>query len=179
MAVIDDLVSSGLSLTQAQAVIAAGAGSASASDLVSQGFSTTQADVILAGGSVDDLVRQGLFGTQATAIVAAGGGGGGGGGSVQTYDQGTAYSSGGVQASTTELLLIQSNWSNTAAFNAIIAKTSGTTFDVFHTPLGTSLSGSLTSGFTESIDVPGVYIASVNLPGAFVGSPAFCSSLTI
>lgn len=99
--------------------------------------------------------------------------------SVATYNQGTDYSSGGVQASTTELLLIQSNWSNTAAFNAIIAKTSGTTFDVFYTPLGTSLSGSLTSGFTESIDVPGVYIASVNLPGAFVGSPAFCSSLTI
>lgn len=75
MAVIDDLVSSGLSGTQATEVIAVGAGTGSDAALVSQGFSTTQATQILAvyaGDATDvELVQQGLSGTQATAIVEA------------------------------------------------------------------------------------------------------------
>ena len=75
MAVIDDLVVSGLSFTQAQAVVGVDAGTANANTLVQQGFSYTQALAIVGvnegTATVVDLVKQGLWGTQATAIVAA------------------------------------------------------------------------------------------------------------
>lgn len=91
MAVIDDLVSSGLSGTQATEVIAVGAGTGSDAALVSQGFSTTQATAITSGGNIDELVQQGLFGTQAVAINEAVGTPPGP--STVTYTEGVDYSS--------------------------------------------------------------------------------------
>ena len=75
MAVIDDLISSGLSLPQAQAVIAEDTTS-NIDGLVAAGFSYTQALGItgLDAGSEtsNNLVVQGLWaGTQVPAIVAA------------------------------------------------------------------------------------------------------------
>ena len=75
MAIIDDLISSGLSLPQAQAVIAEDT-TANIDGLVSAGFTYTQALGITgldAGTSTsDNLVVQGLwYGTQVPAIVAA------------------------------------------------------------------------------------------------------------
>jgi hypothetical protein len=75
MAVIDDLISSGLSLPQAQAVIAEDTTS-NIDGLVSAGFTYTQALGItnLDAGSAtsNNLVVQGLWaGTQVPAIVAA------------------------------------------------------------------------------------------------------------
>lgn len=75
MAVIDDLVSSGLSLAQAQQVIAADGGNNTAG-LVTAGFTYTQAveiTAVNAGTSTsNDLVKQGLWaGTQVPAITAA------------------------------------------------------------------------------------------------------------
>ncbi len=90
MAVIDDLVSSGLSGTQATEVVAVGAGTGSESALVSQGFSSTQAAAIVAGGNIDELVRQGLYGTQAVAVNEAVGTPPGP--VTTTYSLGTAYS---------------------------------------------------------------------------------------
>ena len=57
MAVIDDLVVSGLSLTQAQAVIGVDAGTATAADLVAQGLSVTQAaQVIAVNAGTSDII---------------------------------------------------------------------------------------------------------------------------
>lgn len=76
MAVIDDLVASGFSIPQAQAVVDLNVGAATTVDLVVAGFSSTQATDIAAlnAGSVtsNQLVVDGLwFGTQVPAIVAA------------------------------------------------------------------------------------------------------------
>lgn len=75
MAVIDDLVSQGLSLTQSQAVIGLNVGTATVDDLVRQGFSVVQATTVVAvnAGTMDinDLVRAGFSLTQAQAIIAA------------------------------------------------------------------------------------------------------------
>lgn len=75
MAIIDDLISSGLSLPQAQAVIAEDT-TANIDGLVSAGFTYTQALGItnLDAGTAtsNNLVVQGLWaGTQVPAIVAA------------------------------------------------------------------------------------------------------------
>ena len=75
MAVIDDLISSGLSLPQAQAVIAEDTTS-NIDGLVSAGFTYTQALGITgldaSTATSDNLVVQGLwYGTQVPAIVAA------------------------------------------------------------------------------------------------------------
>lgn len=75
MAVIDDLIASGLSLPQAQAVVAEDT-TANIDGLVSAGFTYTQALGItgLDAGSVtaNNLVVQGLWaGTQVPAIQAA------------------------------------------------------------------------------------------------------------
>jgi len=75
MAVIDDLIASGLSLPQAQAVIAEDT-TANIDGLVSAGFTYTQALGIagLDAGTAtsDNLVVQGLWaGTQVPAITAA------------------------------------------------------------------------------------------------------------
>lgn len=75
MAVIDDLVSQGLSLTQAQAVIGLNVGTATVDDLVRQGFSVVQATTVVAvnAGTMDinDLVRAGFSLTQAQTIITA------------------------------------------------------------------------------------------------------------
>lgn len=76
MAVIDDLVASGFSIPQAQAVVDLNVGAATTVDLVVAGFSSTQATDIAAlnAGSVtsNQLVVDGLwFGTQVPAIVDA------------------------------------------------------------------------------------------------------------
>lgn len=76
MAVIDDLVASGLSLAQAQTVVAFRATTATVADLVAAGFSTIQANDISAlnAGTItsDQLTQDGLwFGTQVPAIAAA------------------------------------------------------------------------------------------------------------
>lgn len=75
MAVIDDLVSQGLSLTQAQAVIGLNVGTATVDDLVRQGFSVVQATTVVAvnAGTMDinDLVRAGFSLTQAQNIIIA------------------------------------------------------------------------------------------------------------
>jgi hypothetical protein len=75
MAVLDDLIASGLSLPQAQAVVAEDT-TANIDGLVSAGFTYTQALGItgLDAGSAtsDNLVVQGLWaGTQVPAITAA------------------------------------------------------------------------------------------------------------
>lgn len=75
MAVIDDLISSGLSLPQAQAVITADGGN-NTDGLVAAGFTYTQAVGITglnAGtATADNLTVQGLWaGTQVPAITAA------------------------------------------------------------------------------------------------------------
>lgn len=76
MAIIDDLVSSGLSLGRAETVIAFNANTATVADLVIAGFGVTQANDIAAlnAGTItaDQLVKDGLwFGTQVPAIAAA------------------------------------------------------------------------------------------------------------
>jgi chitinase len=75
MAVIDDLVAQGLSLTQAQAVINLNVGAATINTLVAQGFSVVQATAVVnvnAGSmTVVDLVRAGFSLTQAQNIVIA------------------------------------------------------------------------------------------------------------
>ena len=76
MAVIDDLVASGFSIPQAEAVVGLNVGTATTVDLVVAGFSSTQATDIAAlnAGSItsNQLVVDGLwFGTQVPAIVAA------------------------------------------------------------------------------------------------------------
>lgn len=76
MAVLDDLVASGLSLAQAQTVVAFNATTATVADLVASGFSTIQANDISALNAgtktSDQLVQDGLwFGTQVPAIAAA------------------------------------------------------------------------------------------------------------
>jgi hypothetical protein len=76
MAVIDDLVASGFSIPQAQAVVGLNVSTATTVDLVVAGFSSTQATDIAAlnAGSItsNQLVVDGLwFGTQVPAIVAA------------------------------------------------------------------------------------------------------------
>ena len=79
MAIIDDLVASGLSLAQAQQVIAEdvnGAGS-NIDGLVAAGFTTAQAlaitsyDASKTSANSDNMVKQGIwFGPQLSAIVA-------------------------------------------------------------------------------------------------------------
>lgn len=76
MAVIDDLVASGLTLPQAQTVVAFNASTATVADLVASGFSTIQAldiSAVNAGTKTSDqLTQDGLwFGTQVPAIAAA------------------------------------------------------------------------------------------------------------
>ena len=75
MAVIDDLVSQGLSLTQAQAVIGFNVGTATVDDLVRQGFSVVQATTVIAVNAgtmdIDDLVSAGFSLTQAEQIIVA------------------------------------------------------------------------------------------------------------
>lgn len=76
MAVKDDLVASGLSLAQAETVIAFNATTATVADLVVAGFSTVQANDISAVNAgtktSDQLTQDGLwFGTQVPAIAAA------------------------------------------------------------------------------------------------------------
>lgn len=72
MAIVDDLVASGLSITQAQAVINEDAGTGTAADLVAQGFSGVQATAIDSGNpSADDLVNAGFSTPQQVAIIAA------------------------------------------------------------------------------------------------------------
>ena len=76
MAVIDDLVASGFSIPQSQAVVGLNVGTATTVDLVVAGFSSTQATDIAAlnAGTVtaNQLVVDGLwFGTQVPAIEAA------------------------------------------------------------------------------------------------------------
>jgi hypothetical protein len=76
MAVIDDLVASGFSIPQAQAVVGFNAGTATTVDLVQAGFSSTQAADIAAldAGTItaNQLVVDGLwFGTQVPEIVDA------------------------------------------------------------------------------------------------------------
>jgi orotate phosphoribosyltransferase len=72
MAIIDDLVTSGLSVTQAQAVIDEDAGTGSVAALVAQGFSGVQASTIDAGSpSAADLVSAGFSTPQQLAITAA------------------------------------------------------------------------------------------------------------
>lgn len=75
MAVIDDLVSQGLSLTQAQAVIGLNVGTATIDDLVRQGFSTVQASTVVAVNAgtmtINNLVAAGFSLTQAQQIIIA------------------------------------------------------------------------------------------------------------
>lgn len=76
MAVKDDLVASGLSLAQAETLIAFNATTATVADLVVAGFSSLQADDISAVNAgtktSDQLTQDGLwFGTQVPAIAAA------------------------------------------------------------------------------------------------------------
>ena len=75
MAVIDDLVEQGLSLTQAQAVIGLNVGTATIDDLVRQGFSFVQATAVVAVNAgtmnIDNLVAAGFSLTQAQQIVIA------------------------------------------------------------------------------------------------------------
>lgn len=77
MAIIDDLVASGLSLAQAQQVIAEDTIGDNTANLVAAGFTTTQAqaihayDVSKTSANADNIVQQGVwFGPQLTAIVA-------------------------------------------------------------------------------------------------------------
>lgn len=72
MAIIDDLVASGLSVTQAQEVIDVNAGTGSEAELVAQGFSGVQASTIAGGApSAADLVNAGFSTPQQLAIDAA------------------------------------------------------------------------------------------------------------
>jgi hypothetical protein len=75
MAVIDDLVEQGLSLTQAQAVIGLNVGAATIDDLVRQGFSNVQAVAVVSVNAgtmnIDNLVAAGFSLTQAEQIVIA------------------------------------------------------------------------------------------------------------
>lgn len=72
MAIIDDLVASGLSLTQAQEVIKEDAGTGSLASLVSQGFSGVQASTVDTGNpSAAALANAGFSTTQQLAIIAA------------------------------------------------------------------------------------------------------------
>lgn len=76
MAIIDDLIASGFSTPQAQAVIDVDAGTGTTDTLVAAGFSVTQAAQVVAlnagTATENDLVVQGLWsGTQVPAIVAA------------------------------------------------------------------------------------------------------------
>lgn len=76
MSVLSNLLSSGLSVPQATAVIGVDAGTKTASDLVAAGFSTVEASAIVAknGGTGSDakLVEGGLWaGTQVPAVDAA------------------------------------------------------------------------------------------------------------
>lgn len=79
MTTSQDLVQTGLSVTQAEAVEAALAGNASASDLVRQGFSVNQANAILADPrSAGELVKHGLWAAAAQTIESASSSGSGG-----------------------------------------------------------------------------------------------------
>jgi hypothetical protein len=72
MAIIDDLVASGLSVTQAQAVIDEDAGTGTLANLVAQGFSGVQATLIDSGNpSAADLAAAGFSPNQRTSIIAA------------------------------------------------------------------------------------------------------------
>lgn len=157
MAVIDDLVSSGLSGTQATEVVAVGAGTGSESALVSQGFSGTQAAAIVAGGNIDELVRQGLFGTQATAVNAVVASGGGGG--VQTYTLNTDYtylSYVSFQGNRIDIRGV----TNEGLRSAILALQIGGTLVM--TTGGNSYTMTITTVFTEVSGVPNSYVASAD-----------------
>ena len=75
MAVIDNLVAQGLSLTQAQAVIAFNVGAATITDLVRQGFSGVQGTAVVNVNSgtmtINDLIRAGFSLPQAQQIIVA------------------------------------------------------------------------------------------------------------
>lgn len=77
MALIDDLVSSGMSLPQAQAVIDEDTIGDNTDGLVAAGFSTTQAQAIHAydanktAANLDVIVQQGIWATTALPAVKA------------------------------------------------------------------------------------------------------------
>lgn len=78
MAILDDLVSSGLSLAQAQQVVLEDSTGDNTAGLVAAGFSTTQAqalhgyDISKTAANLDNIVQQGIwFGPQLTAVDAA------------------------------------------------------------------------------------------------------------
>jgi hypothetical protein len=78
MAVLDDLIASGLSLPQAQAVINEDSIGDNTDGLVAAGFTYTQAvamhayDVSKTAANLDNIVQQGVwFGPQLTAVDAA------------------------------------------------------------------------------------------------------------
>lgn len=165
MAVIDDLVSSGLSGTQATEVVAVGAGTGSESALVSQGFSVTQASVIMAGGDEVALVQQGLFGTQATAVVAAIGGGGGGGGGAATYTAGIDYTDSPIGTyvqnyGTLRIYVRSDRWTNTTGFNNTIAAASGASITIT-TSGNAPYTTTLASGFVQDGMLPEQWYADV------------------
>jgi hypothetical protein len=183
MAVIDDLVSSGLSGTQATEVIAVGAGTGSDAALVSQGFSTTQATQILAAkegdATADELVQQGLFGTQATAIMEAVGSGPTPSTPV-TYTQGTEYSIGGLQISggmlVFDMTATGSSWSDTAAFNTLKAQPVGTSCVV--TRSGMQYTGVINASWAY---VAGVASTTIDFSGGTAppgGPPANITAIT-
>ena len=155
MAVIDDLVSSGLSGTQATEVVAVGAGTGSESALVSQGFSGTQAAAIVAGGNVDELVRQGLFGTQATAVNAAVATPPAPAGGTYTLNVDYTYLSYvSFQGNRVDLRGV----SNEGLRSAILALQVNDTFAM--TTAGSSYTMTITSPFTVVGGIPNSYIAS-------------------
>lgn len=72
MAIIDDLVASGLSPTQAQAVVDVDSGTGSQEALVAQGLFVGQASTVTAASpSADDLISAGFSEPQELGIVAA------------------------------------------------------------------------------------------------------------
>lgn len=75
MAVIDDLVAAGFSVTQGDAIVGVDAGTATANDLVIQGVWANTAAVLVADNAGtatdDDLARAGLSTPQISAVNAA------------------------------------------------------------------------------------------------------------
>lgn len=72
MAIIDDLVASGLSVTQAQEVIDSNVGASSEAEMVAQGFSGVQASTVIGGSpTAADLANAGFSTPQELGILAA------------------------------------------------------------------------------------------------------------
>lgn len=163
MAVIDNLVAQGISLTQAQAVINLNVGAATITDLVRQGFSSVQGTAIVnvnAGTmTINDLIRAGFSLPQAQQIIIAL--------AVNTAPVANA----GPDQEVTTLDVVTLNGSGSSDVNGNTLTYAWTLTSV---PEGSSaaLTGATTVSPTFTADLDGTYVASLVVNDGITNSTA-------